>query len=220
MRLLPLVALAAAWYYREPLLRALQAHGVPLPSIPGYTPPAQLPPLAPALPGHDDGNAGDSSLFTPGTPVPPVSDPPVVPPLSAPRGVRNNNPGNIRTTDDKWQGAAATQTDPDFVQFVTPLWGLRALGRILLKYQSAYGLATTAQIITRWAPPNENNTAAYIAAVAARMSMTPTSAMDLHAHPELLARLMHAIAAQEIGPAWADLYPAELYAQGASIALT
>ena len=45
---------------------------------------------------------------------------------NAPRGIRNNNFGNLRITKDKWQGLREEQTDPEFFQFKSPKWGYRA----------------------------------------------------------------------------------------------
>jgi hypothetical protein len=114
-----------------------------------------------------------------------------------PRGIRNNNPGNIRH-GDKWQGMRAEQTDPDFVQFDSPENGIRALAKVLLAYQSKHGLRTVAQIIARWAPPSENNTAAYIAAVARSMRVDPDKPLVL-TDRAALAPLMRAIIAHENG---------------------
>lgn len=79
-----------------------------------------------------------------------------------PRGIRNNNPGNIRHSKDKWQGLAETQTDTSFVKFADAVWGIRALARLLINYQDKHRLTTVADIINRWAPPVENDTSAYI----------------------------------------------------------
>jgi hypothetical protein len=85
-----------------------------------------------------------------------------------PRGIRNNNPGNIDRNTTKWQGMADDQSsDPRFVVFKTPQAGIRALAKILLTYQNHDGLKTVRGIIGRWAPAVENNTSAYVAAVAA-----------------------------------------------------
>ena len=84
---------------------------------------------------------------------------------SCDRGFRNNNPTNIRL-GAPWQGMSPTQTDGSFVQFIAPQWGIRAAAKILLHYQ-AEGFNTVRQIINHWAPPNENDTDAYIADVAA-----------------------------------------------------
>jgi len=83
-----------------------------------------------------------------------------------PRGIRNMNPGNIRKSDTDWVGLSAEQTDPDFFQFMSPIFGIRAIVKILLHYQAA-GICTIPQAINRWAPPSENDTSAYIAAVEA-----------------------------------------------------
>lgn len=70
-----------------------------------------------------------------------------------PRGIRNNNPGNIRKTTDRWQGLADAQPDDEFFSFKSPAWGIRAMARILLRYQDHYELATLEEIIRRWTPP-------------------------------------------------------------------
>jgi len=97
------------------------------------------------------------------------------------RGERNNNPGNIRHTVPQinWQGMSATQTDPAFVQFTDPQLGIRAMRVNFQTYFNNYGLNTVTGIISRWAPPSENNTAAYITNVAAQMGVDPNATLDL-----------------------------------------
>lgn len=97
------------------------------------------------------------------------------------RGLRSNNPGNIdRSTTTKWQGMADDQSsDPRFVVFKAPEWGIRALMRTLLTYQNQHGLYTTRAIINRWAPPSENNTGAYVNAVASACGVNPDDTIDL-----------------------------------------
>jgi len=80
------------------------------------------------------------------------------------RGLRNNNPGNIRKSGDAWQGLSAEQPDSAFFTFESPEYGIRALVKLLKNY-NAKGLNTISKIINRWAPPSENNTKAYINAV-------------------------------------------------------
>lgn len=104
---------------------------------------------------------------------------------SAPRGVRNNNPGNLRRSKDPWQGLAKAQTDEAFFVFDTACYGIRALARTLITYQDRHHLRTIRQIISRWAPPSENNTAAYIRAVATRAGRLPDKQLDLHTHADL-----------------------------------
>jgi hypothetical protein len=81
------------------------------------------------------------------------------------RGLRNNNPGNIRRSKIQWDGMAAQQTDPAFIQFTDATYGLRAILRIVHTYESR-GLVTVRGWISAWAPPSENDTGAYVTAVA------------------------------------------------------
>lgn len=81
------------------------------------------------------------------------------------RGLRNNNPGNIRISSAPWQGKIALNTDGSFEQFDTPENGIRAIAKVLQSYH-ARGINTIESIIRTWAPPSENNTEAYIASVA------------------------------------------------------
>jgi len=81
---------------------------------------------------------------------------------SIPRGIRNNNPGNIKKNNIEWDGLAEEQIDPIFFIFKEPIWGIRALMRILLVYRFKHKLKTPHDIIYRWAPPSENPTDTYI----------------------------------------------------------
>jgi hypothetical protein len=98
---------------------------------------------------------------------------------SGDRGERNNNPGNIRhVAGVTWQGQSATQTDAAFVQFDDPVYGIRAIARILLSYERE-GIHTIEDAIDRWAPPNENNSAAYVKAVAEDCDISPDAMISL-----------------------------------------
>ncbi len=138
-------------------------------------------------------------------------------PLLYPRGIRNNNPGNLRLTKQHWQGQRAEQLDTSFLQFDSPLMGLRALMKTLLTYQVKYGLDTAESIINRFAPPAENATDCYIHAVAKRMGVKRRDRLQL-ASPPVLARLAEAIVRQENG-AVRPWYPADVYAAAAQLAL-
>lgn len=85
------------------------------------------------------------------------------------RGIRNNNPLNIRRTREVWQGASAKQTDPAFVQFDTTAHGYRAAWKLLdnycLRFIRERRPFTLRNIIARWAPPAENDTESYIRTV-------------------------------------------------------
>jgi len=78
-----------------------------------------------------------------------------------PRGIRNNNPGNIKKNDVEWEGLSAIQTDKTFFQFNDPIYGIRALTKILRTYKNSYNIKNIWGIINRYAPPSENDTESY-----------------------------------------------------------
>ena len=57
------------------------------------------------------------------------------------RGIRNNNPLNIRHSADRWQGAREEQTDKSFVQFTTMAYGYRAAWKVLESYWHHFHLS-------------------------------------------------------------------------------
>ena len=118
--------------------------------------------------------------------------------MQMPRGVRNNNPGNIRRTDTRWQGERLVVTDSAFEEFETPEDGIRALALILRNYQRKHGLKCVAQIIARWAPPCENDTGSYAGHVAGVLGVSMTAPIDT-SHPGTLATLVRAIIRHENG---------------------
>lgn len=88
--------------------------------------------------------------------------------LNMPRGIRNNNPLNIRENDlndDDWVGELSYEVDESFEEFESPLMGFRAAAKVLKNYKVLYGLNTIKKIISRWAPSSENNTQSYIDSV-------------------------------------------------------
>jgi len=115
------------------------------------------------------------------------------------RGIRNNNPGNIRWGDD-WQGLVpqAQRTDKSFCQFIKPEYGIRAMIVILRNYQRKYGLKTITEIIQRWAPPNENDTQAYINSVSQATGIDADKPIDLSDSRKLFP-LLQAIINHENG---------------------
>jgi len=115
------------------------------------------------------------------------------------RGIRNNNPGNIRWGDD-WKGLVpeGQRTDKSFCQFKAPEFGIRAMIIILRNCQSKYGLKTITGIIKRWAPPNENDTQAYIRSVAQATGTDADKPIDLTDSRKLFP-LLQAIIKHENG---------------------
>ena len=90
------------------------------------------------------------------------------------RGMRNNNPLNIIKSENiNWMGEVKPSTDPNFAQFETLEYGLRAALKLLRTYYVKHGCRTITQIISRWAPEKENQVVAYIKAVSQRTGIAP-----------------------------------------------
>ncbi|EOH8597983.1 structural protein [Salmonella enterica] len=119
--------------------------------------------------------------------------------MNRPRGIRNNNPGNIRWGDD-WKGLVPKEqrTDKSFCQFTTPEYGIRAMIVILRNYQRKHGLNTVTGIIKRWAPSNENNTQAYIDSVSRSTGVMPDQYINT-GDSRFMMRLLQAIIRHENG---------------------
>lgn len=113
------------------------------------------------------------------------------------RGLRNNNPLNIRR-GQQWKGLRATQTDKEFAQFESLEYGIRA-GFVTIKtYMTKYGIANISGIIYRWAPPKENNTARYLGIIHKRTGIAPYHAIKFLDKPKMCA-LVAAMAYVECG---------------------
>jgi len=106
-----------------------------------------------------------------------------------PRGIRNFNPGNIRW-GDPWQGLVpkSQRSDTAFCQFQNAAYGIRALARTLITYQDKHGLHAIRQLISRWAPPEDNNnTQSYVHVVAKQTGFAPDQKLNLHDYRQLRA---------------------------------
>ena len=118
---------------------------------------------------------------------------------SGARGIRNNNPGNIRWGDD-WQGLVpkSERTDKSFCQFTAPEYGIRAMIIILRNYENKHGLNTVRKIINRWAPPVENDTEAYVNSVAKQVGVDADKVIDV-TDSRVMIPLLEAIITHENG---------------------
>jgi hypothetical protein len=134
--------------------------------------------------------------------------------MATPRGIRNNNPGNIERGQDSWRGMAPDQSsDPRFIVFTSPEYGIRALAKILLNYQRKHAIRTIDGIIHRWAPPSENDTGAYIRAVADACGVKPLDHIEI---AEYLPDIVPAIIRHENG---VQPYSEDVIAAGLKMAL-
>lgn len=115
------------------------------------------------------------------------------------RGIRNNNPGNIRWGDE-WKGLVpeTQRTDKSFCQFKSAEYGIRAMIIILRNYQRKHGLKTISGIINRWAPTNENDTQSYINSVAKATGVDPDQRIDT-SDSRFMMKLLQAIIQHENG---------------------
>ncbi len=108
------------------------------------------------------------------------------------RGVRNNNPLNIRI-GNTWLGEVPNATDSDFEQFVSVTYGLRAGFCILRRYINRYHRNTIEKIISTWAPANENHTSLYIGYVCSKLNIEPDKVLE-YSDTETMVKLVKAMA--------------------------
>lgn len=108
---------------------------------------------------------------------------------------RNNNPGNLRYAGQ----AGATQGDSNFARFQTPEQGYQALiNQIQLDQRKGMPLGA---FIAKYAPPEENDTSAYVQHVARALGINPGTPID-NLSPHELAKV---IAQKESGAQVIDL---------------
>ena len=125
------------------------------------------------------------------------------------RGLRNNNPLNIRLSKTKWLGqikAVPTReglegSEKAFCVFESMAYGWRAAFRLLCHtYYGKYKLRTIRDIIYRWAPLKENNTPAYIRHVSDYTGIWPDRELgDPRTHPVQWLMIGFAMAVMENG---------------------
>lgn len=107
--------------------------------------------------------------------------------MTTPRGIRNNNPGNLEW-GSPWQGLVPPnkRTDSRLAQFTDAAFGIRALATTLITYQDkrraedGSPIDTVFEAISRWAPKKENDTLSYANAVAAAVSRTTGRKVTIH----------------------------------------
>lgn len=111
-----------------------------------------------------------------------------------PKGLRNNNPGNLIKTNINWNGEVLVNTDGHFEQFIELRYGIRALMRDLIN-DIQKGKTNVAALITEFAPAFENNTASYINSVVNSIGTAIVGQLT----QEVLIGLCKAIIRVEIG---------------------
>ena len=99
-----------------------------------------------------------------------------------PRGIRNNNPLNIRK-GSSWKGERPVQTDPAFEEFISMEYGIRAGLRLMRNHINGFKstrpkMNTLKKLISVWAPPTENATSNYVEFVASHVGLSSTAILD------------------------------------------
>jgi hypothetical protein len=107
-----------------------------------------------------------------------------------PRGLRNNNPGNLRISNIKWQGKVPNNlnTDKSFEQFNTIHYGIRAMITDVANDITIKKLNTLTKLINSYAPPTENDTINYINFVSKQTNLQPNQLINIT--PDLLAKIV------------------------------
>lgn len=123
-----------------------------------------------------------------------------------PRGLRNNNPLNLRRTSIPWRGKVATperavelgmRWDPDYELFEHPAFGVRAAAKDIRNDYYRDGLRTVAKLIGEFAPSSDNNpTDVYAANVARAIGVDPDQPFELEQN---IVAMFQAMILQENG---------------------
>lgn len=139
--------------------------------------------------------------------------------MASVRGIRNNNPGNLGFAGQR--GASRENGNGRFASFGTPEEGLGAMskqldlhfsGKSAKAKEAGRPLQSITDIVTAWAPPNENNTAKYIADISKQLGVSPTARLNMN-DPKTKMAFMKSIVQKENG---GNPYSDEQYQAGIS----
>ena len=146
----------------------------------------------------------------------------------APRGIRNNNPLNLGYVPGQAGLVSDAPSDGRFGRYRTMEEGVAQAERQLQRYQTRDHLDTVRKMISKWAPPGENDTDSYVQAVSRAMGVDPDAPVSLN-NQATAAAMISAMARRETGrsldPAVVNrgvglaLAPAAPAAQGAPMQL-
>jgi hypothetical protein len=105
------------------------------------------------------------------------------------RGLRNNNPGNIKDDGTAWEGLDTPRNDGVFLRFVSPEYGIRAMGKILTNYVAVDGVAPTVNgLVRRWSATDQD---AYVNKVSGDLGVDQDASLDLSSVlPALIASMI------------------------------
>lgn len=103
------------------------------------------------------------------------------------RGIRNNNPGNIRAYQT-WVGQVGVDS-AGFLIFEDPVYGIRAMAKDL-STKAARGLNTVQSIISAWAPEHENPTNEYVRYVSSYLGVSPSTTLGTSDRRDLIVAII------------------------------
>jgi len=138
---------------------------------------------------------------------------------SSVRSIRNNNPGNIKKTNTQWEGMTEEQTDSTFVSFDSPEMGVRALARVLNTYNTQYNLDDISGMVSRFAPPTENDTQNYIKFVSEKSGIPRNRKITLQDNPEDMKKVIAAMIEMEGGSDSVKYFTPSVINEGVRLAL-
>lgn len=130
------------------------------------------------------------------------------------RGLRNNNPMNIRPFKVIYKGQIGVD-NTGMAIFETVEYGLRAGANELMINYSKHGLNTIAKQINDFAPPSENNTQAYINAVSKSTGIAPNKPLIMDY--KTVRALMRAIVDVELGTKYSNVITAKMIENGMNL---
>lgn len=136
--------------------------------------------------------------------------------MALPKGIRNNNPTNIRfNSANAWDGQSG-QDGTGFATFSSATLGIRAGAKLLRNYQRNSGLSSIREVLTRWAPSSENNTESYIKHVVQLTGIGADEFLRLQ-NEQVLVSVVSAIIKHENG---INPYTDDVIAAGVALAFT
>lgn len=154
-------------------------------SLPGDVAAFQPPPGAGAQMPQQVASASPSAMYQPRP--------------SDPRGIRNNNPGNIEDGAFARSLPGYAGTDGRFAKFETPAQGIAAQSKLMDVYSRKHGINSIAGIVNRYAPASDNNNVmAYASSVAKAVGVGPNDPINI-SDPSVKAKLLPAMIRQENG---------------------
>lgn len=119
--------------------------------------------------------------------------------ISLPRGLRNNNPLNIRISSTPWLGKVADNTDGAFEQFTSMEFGLRAALVNIRTYIRRDRRNTIEGIVSKWAPAADGNDVRNYIAIVSRKSGVPAAYHLRYNDKDRLTKIVWAMAFVECG---------------------